>query len=93
MRSCAAQRPHDFFGIPRNAEIISALVERFGPQFVVRQSMGTDDIEAREILVKSLQFGGSRFFDIQNQNFRTQTSKGRPDFFSSPCTIDGREVF
>src|SRR5277367_3174254 len=52
----------------------------FGPQFVVRQSVGADDAKAGKFTMQTLHFIRSRSFQIQHQRFRAMLGDRGTDF-------------
>ncbi len=64
-----------------------------GPQFVVRQPVGTDDAKAGELMMQTLNFARARSFQIQHQRFGTMPGNRRADVFVTASQMNRIKMF
>jgi len=67
--------------VARFANVGCALVQRLGPQLVIRQPMGAHDAQGRELAMQTGDLVRLRFLHVENQHVGMSSGNGRADFF------------
>ena len=67
--------------LARLTDIRCAMIQRFGPKFVVSQPVRADDAEAGELMMDTLDLVRSRCFQVQNQRISAMPRNRAAGFF------------
>ena len=80
VREAVQHRAH-YVILARHTYVARASIQRFGPQFVVRQPVGAYDAKAGELMMQTLNLARSRSFQIQHQRSGSMPGNRGTDFF------------